>query len=187
MENVLLDNDFVSRIMRVTCANPVDVFTNMFNDLQLKPYIHQYIYENEIYECYHETLKELINKDTVRVLKYDDIFELIGFSGELYDGYMKDLYYSFHMEPFPENKPLRERFAGRSMGEMHSLISASFLGWNLFFSNDRDSKYIVTEQINIGDNMICVYNIEEVLDMLSSNSGISRNIKRALKAKDFSQ
>lgn len=169
---VVLDTDFIGGITSYEAGDGAGLFCRVFRTLDKCPVIHPYVAEYELSS--NAIAQSLISSGELIVIPYADFLPSDGFKQILYRKTFQDLHTIIREAHIPrrgcpEMLPLGlkddifGRQAGRSFGEIHSILMAVELGIPLFYSNDTGTKTAVNRYHT---GRLIVQNAEEVSELL---------------------
>lgn len=174
-QRVVLDADFIGGITDYKSGDGADLFRRVFCTLGKCPVVHPYVAEHELIN--NRVAQSLIKNGDIVVIPYTDFLAENGAKNTLYRKSFHDLHTIIRETHIPrrgnaEMVPLKwgdnifARHAGRSFGEIHSILMAVELGIPLFYSNDSGAK---TAAGRYRAGQLIVKNAEEVAELLKEN------------------
>lgn len=137
----VLDTDFILKIADIHTpkVDTADLFVRLMDGLACDPVVHPYVMEHELHAC--GLAKEMERAGKLRAISYDDFMPK---NQLFYEQAFREMY---HILTFEDNGEEREpdqniytHHAGKSYGEIHSLIMANQLQIPIFYSNDHGAK-----------------------------------------------
>lgn len=187
-QQVVLDTDFINGITSYQAGDGSDLFCRVFRTLNKCPVVHPYVAENEL--MHNSIAQELIANGILSVIPYDSFLPLNGANRILYINSFHDIHKIIleeyvprrdkpEMVPLTKNEDIFARCAGRSFGEIHSILMAAELGIPLFYSNDSGAKTAVSR---FAAGRLIVQNATEVAKLLKTEgSEITGKERRFIK------
>lgn len=145
MGKVVVDTDFLNHILNT--PNGKNVMQKIIDFYGFELVMHPWVYDREIKGI--RTDIDTYVQENVKVLKYSDF--LSQEDEQLYDITFKDLYSAMNRgEPVDENYKTFKTYnrSQKNLGEIHSVILASFSGIPLLLSDDYNAKEIAAKRIN---------------------------------------
>lgn len=181
---VVLDSDFCQLLLSKNNKEEAKVFfKNVFICLDLHPCLHKYVCEEELFNI--DSVQDLVNENFIQVISIEDLTPSIA-DKKLYMILFKDYYkYMNEQEWIDKDDVFSKRYAGKNMGEIHSLILALYLKIPCFFSNDKGAKTLAKNKINSQSFEIEVKNVEQVfydIDAIENNEVELKERNRILKS-----
>lgn len=180
-DKLLLDCDFCNSINEIRNADDnekIELFKNIFEKLEKGAYVHEYVYEHELIA--NDLMKKLKDMHLIEILKYDDIFD--SDSARQYYEITFNEYYNYLNDENFNGGVFRSRYAGKNMGEIHSLIAAQNFGIHIFLSNDGGAKSLAENKISKSYG-IKVYSIKDLANCPCCEEIFDKKIKKAIFAK----
>lgn len=184
---IVLDADFINTITNYKAGDPKEFFRRIFCVQEKQAVVHPYVAEHELDT--NQIAQELITAGDIKIIPYEDFLPETGARRKVYIEIFHDLHRiireAYIPKPNkPEMAPLRpdenifRRQAGRSFGEIHSILMATEMGIPMLFSNDKGAKTAATRYPS--DRLI-VKSAIEVADLLQGKPGITGNERKYLK------
>ena len=137
----VLDADFLNKINAIRSANPDELFLKLMTELSCSPVVHPFVAE-ELFNC--GLAQRMLAAGHIRKIGYDEF--LPNERRSQYDQSFRELYhiltlaeYGIEIEP---DDDIFSRHAGKSYGEVHSILMASQLKIPVFYSNDHSGKIL---------------------------------------------
>lgn len=147
-DEVLLDNDFCNMFHELNKSdskiNVDELYNKMILQIGKKPCIHKYIADSEL--LLNPFIQEKIKKNDIRIIDFPEILKED--DSQIYYESLFMEYYKFLKGKEFTGDVFKSRMAGESYGEIHSLITAFFLGIPIFLSNDNGAKLLADKKIN---------------------------------------
>lgn len=164
---VVLDSDFCQILLSKNNKEKAKLFfKNVFVCLDLHPCLHEYVYNEELFNI--DSVRDLVNENFIQVISIKDLTSSID-DRKLYVILFKDYYkYMNEQEWIDKDDVFSKRYARKNMGEIHSLILALYLKIPCFFSNDKGAKTLAKNKINSQGFEIEVKNVEQVFHDINS-------------------
>lgn len=183
-DKVVLDSDFCQILLSKNSKEEAKAFfKSVFICLDLHPCLHEYVYKEELFNI--DSVQDLVNENFIQVISIEDLASSIG-AKKLYVILFKDYYkYMNEQEWIDKDDVFSKRYAGKNMGEIHSLILALYLKIPCFFSNDKGAKTLAKNKINSQSFEIEVKNVEQVfydIDAIENNEVELKEKRRILKS-----
>lgn len=152
-DEVLLDNDFCNMFHELNKSdskiNVDELYNKMILQIGKKPCIHKYIADSEL--LLNPFIQEKIKKNDIRIIDFTEILKED--DSQIYYESLFMEYYKFLKGKEFTGDVFKSRMAGESYGEIHSLITAFFLGIPIFLSNDNGAKLLANKKINTQNNI----------------------------------
>ena len=186
-KRVVLDTDFINTITKYQTGDSKDFFHRIFCTLGVQPVVHPYIAEYELEN--NKIAQELIAAGDIIVIPYDAFLPPAGTRRTFYVKSFHDLHRIIPesyvpQRDKPEMFPLRPdedifaRQAGRSFGEIHSILMAVELEIPVLFSDDKGAKTAATRY---AVDRLIVQSAIEVADLLQDQPEITGSERRYLR------
>lgn len=137
----VLDTDFILKIADIHTprVDTADLFVRLMDGLACNPVVHPYVMEHELLAC--GLAKELERTGELRTLSYE---EFMPQNQLFYEKAFREMYHILTFEDCGEEREpdqdIYTHHAGKSYGEIHSLIMANQLQIPIFYSNDHGAK-----------------------------------------------
>lgn len=187
MKRVVIDTDYFKFITKDLTDDTF--FLKLMQELDYEPVMHEYVYKEELHE--HSLVKKLVSDGKLIVFSYNTL-TVEKTDKKDYENLFYMAYLEMNGTKFISNRTINDyHHEKENLGEIHSVILAKILGYDLMMSNDGGAKTFVHTKLNTSKNRIRVINIEETFtELLSPNtSGITwseiRTIMRPLDKSDF--
>ena len=152
-DEVLLDNDFCNMFHELnkpdSKINVDELYSKIILQIGKKPCIHKYIADSEL--LLNPFIQEKIKKNDIRIIDFPEILKEDDI--QIYYESLFFEYYKFLRGKDFIGDVFKSRKAGESYGEIHSLITALFLGIPIFLSNDNGAKLLTDKKINTQNNI----------------------------------
>ena len=159
---VVLDTDFISGITDYRDGDSSDLFRRVFQTLGKVPVVHSFIADNEL--IHTPVAQALLREGFVQSISCTELSVPDGMDGEAeYRGMFESMYQRIKNEPLSAHINIFARNAGKSFGEIHSILLATELGIPLFYSNDSDAK---TAAKAYPRGRLTIMNAEDVAEQL---------------------
>ncbi len=163
MGQVVLDTDFINGITDCRDADPADLFRRVFQALEAEPVVHSFVAEREL--IHNAVARKLLEGGFLRSIRLDRLRDLDEKEGKRqYRNNFEDMYLQITGDELPAETDLFARNAGKSFGEIHSILLATELGIPLLYSNDHGAK---TAARHYARGRLTVRNAEEVAELLT--------------------
>lgn len=184
---VVLDTDFLNILLtserKMTKSEEdetIDFFKSIFEILNLKPVIHEYLYAQELIA--NPLAKRLVDEKYIEMIKKQDFLKTHS-AEKLYMAQVRNFYKIMKDD---KNELLIDEYdklvfhheAKSNLGEILSVLMAKELKLRCFFSNDKGAKNLVKNIINTNNFSINVYNVLEVFAEIDSTQGKKLNSKK---------
>lgn len=184
---IVLDTDFINTITNYQTEDSREFFHRIFHALGKQPIVHPYVAEHEL--TTNKIAYELIDTGDIMVIPYEHFLPATGVHRALYNKNFHDLHRIIQesyipkwdkpeMIPLKQDEDIFQRQAGRSFGEIHSILMAVELGIPVLFSNDKGAKTVATRYAN---GRLIVQSAIEVADLLDSEPEISGKERKYLR------
>lgn len=164
----VVDSDFVQKIGEIRNRDPYELFCKLMDELNCIPVVHPYVMEHELFSC--ELAKKLLDTGVLRPIKYDEFLPIV--RKRQYESAFQDLYHVLTMNEYGlEQEPDEDiftRHAGKSYGEIHSVLMASQMQIPIFYSNDHSGKTLCRRFRNLAAK-----NIQEICQELEQREHCS--------------
>lgn len=185
-DSAAIDNDFLSRIFEVEKDGLYSILCNFFNDLGVKPIVHEFVWEKEVLKSTKEnvTLTQLIEEDKLSIIN----FSLIADSAaklQYYKAAFMQVYKEFKGVTLTEEDALIWKYKS-SYGEVHSSIMCVMINCGIFLSDDGHSKVLSGIIKDKYMKNIVVYNRDEACKHIREEESHMSN-RKALHAIAHSQ
>lgn len=186
----LIDNDYIQHLMQINLENEelwLNLIQRLFSALGYKIKIHELVYKNELMdkgtsENMKKKSRNLVNNEIVTIACVE----------EIRTDYMQKMYYEMIFEEIcryilgemPVGNVWTEWRRKSSLGEIHSLSMCATLGYDLFLSDDSDSKEIMRFiDEKFVDQNIKVFNRNDSMELALESNGtsFSKNERRLIK------
>lgn len=136
----VLDADFLNKINEIKKASPDELFQKLMAELNCTPVVHPFVMDNELFAC---GLAQRMQANGL--LKRIDYSEFLPKEKQKkYDQQFRDLYRALtsveHGRAIEADEDIFARHAGKSYGEVHSVLMAGQMGIPMFYSNDHSGK-----------------------------------------------
>ena len=136
-----------------------EFFMGVMNALDIAPVMHKYVYEKELLG--NSAAKHLVEEQMIKLYTYDDFLEK---DRQLYEEIFKHLYSIMNGKEFDSTYNIYEYTKTKeSLGEIRTILMAFYMGIDMFFSDDSDSKEIVKNHLSSDEMPIQVLNILDTL------------------------
>lgn len=165
---VAIDTDFFLKLTED--GKNGELFIMIMQNLHIKPVMHQYVYEEELY-C-NPLAKEMFEIGELQVFAYEDYLEEADRAD--YEAAFQAAYKYFNGDQFRENV-YTFKCKKRSLGEIRTILMAVYLGINAFMSDDGGAKAYVKSHIHSSRHPLVVYNIYDTCCLLAGQE--DQNIK----------
>ena len=170
MDKILavVDSDFVQKIGEIRNRDSYDLFCKLMNELNCVPVVHPYVMEHELFNC--ALAKKLRDNNVLLIIEYKDFMPTT--RKQQYESAFRDLYHVLTMNEYGiEEDPDSNIFtshAGKSYGEIHSVLMASQMQIPIFYSNDHGAKTLCLRFRNL-----VAKNIQEICFELEQRENCS--------------
>lgn len=156
---VAIDNDFINHLLEIKShPDVISLISNFFLDLDVQPYMHQFVYEKEYLICKNEIKNKVFENNIVSVA----LIEMFLSKPErktYYEILVRTIYRGFMGEEYPCEDVLSEWKAQHSLGEVHTVAMCELMGWDCFLSDDNgvasELSQVISEKLT---TPICIYN-----------------------------
>lgn len=161
IREAVIDTDFFNKITQApNIADGKDLFMRTMKDFNVRPVVHYYLANREL-QVQNPIATELLNSKCLKVYTKEDIVT-DSESVKLYEENFRKWYNYLNI-----NKPRLEKNvdvftlyrAGHSLGEIHSILMAYFMGLDIIMSDDSDARTLV---YNAGLSNIKVFNLVDI-------------------------
>ena len=181
MKKVVLDTDYFRFITKDLWDSKLLI--KIMDELEFKAVMHEFVYKEELHE--HSFVKQLVDNNFIEVIGYDFLTQIDSEKVEEYERLFRFAFKGLNGKDFTSSIQIKDYHKEKSnLGEIHSVILARFLNYDLLMSNDGGAKTFIETKLNIGKNNIRVVNIEETFTQLinPNNSNIKwSDIKDVVK------
>ena len=196
--SVLLDTCFLERFKKNSALS--EDLNILINEAGFELLVHPYVYENEMSVLAYA--KPLFEKDYCRVVKYDEFIP-----DDLFREYYKSIFLKIYNEFYDrlmamgslkaeKMKRLEDdsdifsvRYAGSSIGDVHLVLMALFMGVPIILSEDNNDMRMIydiaSSRINSGSFQLIMYQVSDVVELIRNkdNRTISgKELKRLRRA-----
>lgn len=169
---VILDTDFIEGITSYRSGDAADLFCRVFQALDKKPVIHEFIASNEL--MHNPIAQSLISEGTIGCITAQEVLQswpaTLPEAELLYQFSFEDLYQIIQHKELDQGIDIFASHAGMSFGEIHSILLAVTLKIPLFYSNDGGSKDAASYYAR---GSLTVQNAEEIAGVLRDKENIS--------------
>lgn len=174
---VVLDTDFLNILLtsekQMTKSEEeetIDFFKSIFEILNLKPVIHEYLYAQELIA--NPLAKRLVDEKYIELIKKQDFLKTHS-AEKLYMTQVRSFY---KIMKGGKNELRIDDYDGlilhhetkSNLGEILSILMAKELKLHCFFSNDKGAKNLVQNKINTSNFSINVYNVLDVFEEIDN-------------------
>lgn len=184
---IVLDTDFINMITSYKAGDPKELFRRIFHTLEKQPVVHPYVAENELDT--NRVAKELIDAGDIVKISYEEFLPENGIRKPAYEKSFHDLHRSIReayipkankpeMAPLQPNEDIFQRQAGRSFGEIHSILMATELGIPVLLSNDKGAKIAAARY---KAKQLIVQNAIEVSELLKKKAEVTAKERKFLR------
>ena len=136
----VLDADFLNKINEIRKANPDELFQKLMVELNCIPVVHPFVMDHELFTC--GLAHRMQAKGVLRRIDYAEF--LPEEKREKYEQRFRDLYRVLTTAEYGQaieaDEDIFARHAGKSYGEVHSVLMAGQMGIPVFYSNDHSGK-----------------------------------------------
>lgn len=176
-ELVVLDTDFINGITDYQDGDPVELFRRVFQALGRVPVVHAFVADCEL--THNAAARKLLEEGTIRSISLDALQDLEEEEGRRqYRDNFEDMYTQIRYEDLPPETDIFARNAGKSFGEIHSILLATELGIPLLYSNDSDAR---TASRYYARGRLVVQNAEEVAELLADSELIDAKERKFIR------
>lgn len=184
---IVLDTDFINTITNYKAGDPKELFCRIFCVLRKQAVVHPYVATHELDT--NSIAQELIASGDIQTISYEEFLPETGARKTAYIKAFYDLHRVIREAYIPKpNKPemaplypgeyIFGRQAGRSFGEIHSILMATEMGIPVLFSNDKGAK---TAAARYASGRLIVRSAIEVAELLQDQTQITANERKYLK------
>lgn len=174
---VVLDTDFINGITDYRDGDPMDLFRRVFQALGRAPVVHAFVADMEL--THNAAAQTLLREGTIRSIPLEALEDLDEEEGRRqYRNNFEDMYRQITGRALPEGIDIFARNAGRSFGEIHSILLATELGIPLLYSNDSGAK---TAARYYAKGRLTVRNAEEVAELLTGSELIDAKERKFIR------
>jgi hypothetical protein len=138
--------------------------------------MHELVHKHEVIAP-TTTIQAIFDNKIVHILEFIAALSLE--EKEYYKMIVSELYNRFRGSSFPVNNILSDWKAGESLGEVHSIAMCVFFEYDMFLSDDHESKALshIAKEAFSGIPNIRTFNRQDALKEINN---LSRKQKRAL-------
>lgn len=166
MERVVLDTDFITGILECGDGDALSLFRRVFQALKWTPVVHSFVADHELE--LNAKAQMLLKEGTLQRIHLDTLGTLDEEDGrELYRNNFADMYKQITFEALPDGTDIFARNAGKSFGEIHSILLATEQGIPLLCSNDGGARVAAKYY---SKDRLTVENAEDVSERLVGSS-----------------
>lgn len=187
LSTAAVDADFVIHIAQIKRppVEAAEILSRVLTAMELCAVVHPLVYQNEL-DKENDVISNLFCEHVLKDLKFDDIFQGNRGKEAYYQYLVSELYRHLKGESFPLLKGQNVLTYWKhqaSLGEIHSVAMCLICEFDLFLSDDRDSKALkqIVKQKMLRE--ITIYNRQEVLEQCKAECGLSRTDRRAFAHK----
>lgn len=174
---VVLDTDFISGITEYDAGDAADLFRRTFSTLGKKPVVHSFVADREL--VHNQTAQILLHEGFVQSISCKELSVPAGMDGEAeYRASFDAMYMRIKSEKLPEHIDIFGRNAGKSFGEIHSILLATELGIPLLYSNDSDAKMAASF---FPKGRLTIMNAEDVAELLKNQDFVTGKERRFIR------
>ena len=138
----VLDADFLNKINDIKKADPDALFHKLMTELNCTPVVHPFVMDHELFAC--GLAQRLRASSALRRVDYSEF--LPEDKRQRYEQQFRDLYRALTAEEYGQSieadSDIFARHAGKSYGEVHSVLMANQMGIPVFYSNDHGGKVL---------------------------------------------
>lgn len=138
----VLDADFLNKINEIKKVEPDTLFQKLMTELNCTPVVHPFVMEHELFAC--GLAQRLRASGALRYVDYSEF--LPEDKRQRYEQQFRDLYRALTAREFGQSieadADIFARHAGKSYGEVHSVLMAAQMGIPVFYSNDHSGKIL---------------------------------------------
>lgn len=179
MKKAVIDTDYFKFITKNLTEE--GLFIKLMNELEYIPVMHEFVYKQELHE--HSFVKKLVKDQIIMVYDFNSLMKDRESENE-YNRIFKYAYYELNGRRYSSSMDIKDyHHEKENLGEIHSMILAKFMNYDMFMSNDGGAKFFIKTKINNGKFSIRVVNIEETfVDLLDTNKSSLKwsDIKRVV-------
>lgn len=169
MKRVVIDTDYFKFI--TNDLTDAGYFLKLMEELMLEPVMHEFVYKQELHE--HSLVKQLVKDQKLTVLYYENLMMDSKNCAE-YERLFLYAYHEMNGVPYNRQNPIKEyRHGKENLGEIHSLILARLMNYDILMSNDGGAKTLAENKLNRQSIIVHVINIEETFTKLISKENSS--------------
>lgn len=174
---VVLDTDFINGITDYQDSDPADLFRRVFQALGCVPVVHAFVADHEL--MHNAAAQALLREGTIRSISLEAMEDLDEEDGRRqYRNNFEDMYRQITGGVLPKKADIFARNAGRSFGEIHSILLATELGIPLLYSNDSGAR---TAARYYARGRLTVQNAEEVAELLTGSELIDAKERKFIR------
>ena len=175
---VVVDTDFINGITAYRDGDPADLFRRVFTELGKKPVVHAFVAEREL--MHNSIAQTLLEEGYIDSISLTSLCLPEGMDGEkLYLENFEAIYERIEKQKFPEGiKDIFGRHAGKSFGEIHSILLATELKIPVLYSNDGGAKRAAKFYAR---GRLAVLNAEEVSEQLTESKAITAKERKFIR------
>ncbi len=189
MDKVTIDNDFLSKLVEINGRDDlVQLITDFFLDLDVSPEMHSLVYEKEHTPNQNDISKVLFDDEVVRISDFAQITSC-NTKKNYYELHIKKIYKEFTDDDYPCSNVCTDWVAGKSLGEVHTVVFSIMLGYDCFLSDDRDARdlanivfRLISKPINVRNRADCCEQIRSLPD--ETPRRLKRNDLRVIEHKN---
>lgn len=164
MKNVVIDTDYFRFITNELKDD--SVFLHIIKILDYKPVMHGFVYKEELHE--HSFVKNMVDKGIITIYDIASLTKSIEDKNE-YERLFLFAYQELNGYSFSTSQRIEGyHHEKENLGEIHSVILARLMKYDLFMSNDGGAKNFIINKLNNKRNYINVINIEETFTKMIS-------------------
>ena len=142
-----------------------------------KPVVHSFVADREL--VHNQTAQILLHEGFVQSISCKELSVPAGMDGEAeYRASFDAMYMRIKSEKLPEHIDIFGRNAGKSFGEIHSILLATELGIPLLYSNDSDAKMAASF---FPKGRLTIMNAEDVAELLKNQDFVTGKERRFIR------
>lgn len=156
MKNTVIDTDYF-KFLTMDCKCE-DVFFDVMQEIECQPVMHEYVYKHELME--HSFIKKLVENKKIIIYSYDSLMSTPEREYE-YTRTFSFAYKDMNGRAFDESCDIKFYHHDKeNLGEIHSVILAYMMNYDMLMSNDKGARRLVKDKLNTNKKNINVYDVE---------------------------
>lgn len=179
-KEVIVDTCFLQKLSKD--GRNIDNIKVILGELGYTPVIHPYLAENEVLD---NRIQALISSGYIRKIEYDEFID-DSYSKQMYESYFITIYKDLRglldaTKPYKSEKMYEEisnvdlynsHRQGCSLGDVHMILMALFLGMPIILTEDSDIdalRIIAERRTKLGDVKVEILNIVDLIKKIAGN------------------
>ena len=175
-EKAAIDNDFLNHLLEIKRHSDLPgLIRRFFKALDVSVFMHPLVYNREALIVPNSVRDALVDDSTISIPAISDIWENQNGGKTYYEMMVRGIYKDFTGNEYPCADFFCDWKAGKSLGEVHTVVACAFIMCDCFLSDDRGAarelQGIVLRTLN---HPINIYNRENRCDILYNKAPSER-------------